>query len=132
MSVVDGRDWVVKFRFDKIKDFKILDEEYDIPENVKLMLDESVNIWFTEKRDTKIVVRIDQEIAYYFKNQKYLPLQKITKEHKNGSLTVEATVCHHMEAIPTILRWMPHIKVISPKKLKEEVKDRVGRYLKAG
>ena len=129
MAVVDGRDWVVKFRFDKIIDFKILDEEYDIPGNVKLMLDQSVNIWFTEKRDTKIVVRIDKEIAYYFKNQKYLPLQKITKENKNGSLTVEATVCHHMEAIPTILRWLPHIKVITPKSLQKEITTRIKEYL---
>ena len=129
MALVDGRDWVIKFRFDKIKEFRMLDEEYDIPENIKLMLDESVNIWFTEKRDQKVVLRVSKEIAYYFKNQKYLPLQRITKENKNGALTVEATVCHHMEVIPTILRWLPHIKVSTPKSLQKEVTARVKKYL---
>lgn len=129
MALVDGRDWVIKFRFDKIKEFRMLDEEYDIPENIKLMLDESVNIWFTEKRDQKVVLRVDKEIAYYFKNQKYLPLQRITKENKNGALTVEATVCHYMEVIPTILRWLPHIKVSTPKSLQKEVTARVKKYL---
>jgi len=94
-------------------------------------LNESVNIWFTEKRDTKVVLSGDKEVAGYFKIQKYLPLQKITKENKDGSLIIETTICHYMEVIPAIQRWLSHMKGIRPKKLKEQVMYRIKSYLKS-
>jgi len=71
LATVDERDWVVKFRLDKITKLNILEEEYDIPENVKLMLDESVNIWFSEKRDKRVILKVDSDSAEYFKQQTY-------------------------------------------------------------
>jgi len=53
----------------------------------------------------------------------------IIKENKNGALTLETIVCNYMEVIPMVLRWIPHIKVESPKTLQKEIADRIKKYL---
>jgi len=101
------------------------------PKNLSTFLDQSVNIWFTEKRDKQVVLKVDKDAASYFKQQVYFPLQKITKENRDGSLRIETKICHNEEIIYTILRWIPHVHVIKPKCLKKEIKEKITEYLKA-
>ena len=129
VSRVNTKDWILKLRLDKIKKVKVLASRFEAPENLKTLLDESVSAWFSEKRDKKITLRIDKEAAPYFKRKDHFPLQKIKKEEKDGSLTLESEVCQYMEAIPTILRWMPLITVVEPVELRKEVEVKVKEYL---
>ncbi len=70
---------------------------------MKAMLDESVNIWFSDQRNKKVLLKVDKEAARFFKTKKYLPLQKIVKQNKDGSMLVQAMVAQDMEVLPTIL-----------------------------
>jgi predicted DNA-binding transcriptional regulator YafY len=85
---------------------------------------------FSEKRDKKITLKIDKEVAHFFKQKKFFPLQKIKKEQKDGSLIVECKACQEMEVMPTIMHWIPYITVIEPKSLQGEIKKIVKTYLK--
>lgn len=58
------------------------------------------------------------------------PLQKITKENKDGSLRLETTISQYEEIIPIIFRWIPYVHVAEPKELKDIVKNRAMEYLK--
>lgn len=127
---VHGEDWILKLRLENIKKLKVLDSHFSIPRNLMTMLDESVNAWFSEKRDKKVVVKVDKHAARFFRQNAYLPLQKIAKENKDGSLIVEAKACQYMEVIPVIQRWIPHVHVIEPKEVKDEIKKRAEEYLK--
>lgn len=120
--------FLVKFRIEKISDIKILDECFDMPENIDVYLKESVNIFFTDKNDKKVRLKVDKDVAKYFIQRKHLPYQKITKENKDGSIVVESMVGDYREIIPTILRWIPNVVVDSPEDLKEEIKRVVGEY----
>jgi len=62
----DEKQIIKKFRLDKIRKLENLDENFQLSDNLKRMLDESVNIWFSEKRDKKVVLRVGREIADYF------------------------------------------------------------------
>jgi predicted DNA-binding transcriptional regulator YafY len=128
LAQVDGKDWIIKFRLEHIKSVEVLEEIFAPPENLKTILDQSTNIWFHQDRCEKITVCVDKEIAKYFKGRVWLPLQKIVKENKDGSLIIESTVCQHMEAIPVILRWLPHVTVIKPDELKNEIIDIIEQY----
>ena len=125
---VSGKDWIIKLRLENIKELKTLDEHFKIPKNLKTMLDESVNVWFSEKRDKKVVVKVDKDAAAFFKRKKYLPLQKVVSENKDGSIIVQAMVCQYMEAIPAILRWLPHVHVIEPQEVRDDIDNRVKAY----
>jgi predicted DNA-binding transcriptional regulator YafY len=126
---VEETDWIIKLRLEKIHNLKVLDDTFDEPENLKTMLDESVNIWFSDKRDKKVVLKIDKEVSRYFKQREYFPVQKIRKENKDGSLVVESMVSDYMEVIPNIMRWIPHVRVAEPTPLKKEIARRIGKYL---
>jgi len=129
LARIDGKEWIVKFRLDKIKKMKILDEEFEEPENLRLLLDESLNIWFSDERDKKIVIKVDECVSDYFRKQKFFPMQKIKKKNKDGSLLLESKVGDFMEVIPNILKWIPHVTVVEPADLKKEIKTRIRRYL---
>ena len=128
VSRIDGKDWIVKFRLENIKKLKVLDENFKLPKNLKVMLDESVNIWFSEKRDKKIVLKVDKDAAHFFKKKLYFPLQKIAKENKDGSLVVESKACQYEEVIPIIMKWIPYVSVISPKIVSELIDERLAKY----
>ena len=59
----------------------MLDEYFDMPENIDIYLKESINIFFTENNDKKVKLKIDQDAARYFTEKKQLPYQKITKKN---------------------------------------------------
>jgi len=94
------------------------------------MLDDSANIWFSEKKKTKATLYIDSQVADYFRQRKYLPSQKIIKENKDGSLVIETRYSNLIEVSYTIMHWVPHIKVVTPQELKQEIKSKVTQYLK--
>jgi len=76
-----------------------------------------------------VILRIDKEIARYFKKRRYFPLQKIHKTNKDGSLIIETKVGNHAEIMPMIYRWIPHINAIAPQDLKDKVKGEIKTYL---
>ena len=119
---------ILKLRVDKILKLKTLDASFTFPNNIKTMLDKSVNAWLSEKRDIKVVLKIDKEVAAYFKKKLYFPCQKILKEEKDGSIVIECSASQHMEVRPTILCWMPHIRVLEPESLKNEIRKIVQNY----
>jgi predicted DNA-binding transcriptional regulator YafY len=130
LAQVDGKNWIRTFRLENIINIKLLDECFTPPKNLSTFLDQSVNIWFTEKREKQVVLKVDKEAARYFKQQVYFPLQKITKENMDGSLRIETMICHNEEIIRIIFRWIPYVHVVKPKDLKVEVENIIKGYLK--
>ncbi|MCF7875196.1 MAG: transcriptional regulator [Candidatus Omnitrophica bacterium] len=128
LSRVHGKDWILKFRLENIRKLKILNKCFEMPANLKTMLDESVNIWFSEKRDKKIKLKVDKGAARYFRQKIYFPLQKIKKENKDGSLLIESIACDYEEVIPIVLRWIPYVVIISPKAAVEQISDKLKKY----
>ncbi|MEM4270782.1 MAG: WYL domain-containing protein, partial [Candidatus Pacearchaeota archaeon] len=130
LSQVDGKDWILKFRIEHIKDVELLEDYFEEPKNLKAMLDQSTNIWFSERKTKKIVLKIDKEVARFFKQRSYFPYQKIAKENKDGSLMLEVKASDYMEVIPTVLHWIPYITLITPGDMKQEINKLVGSYIK--
>ncbi len=127
----DEDERIIRLRLECIREIKLSNSRFNVPANLKAMLDESVNIWFSDQRNKKVVLKVDKEAARFFKAKKYLPLQKITRQSKNGSLVVETMVAQDMEALPTILLWIPYVRVIKPKKLALDIKDIIKEYLES-
>ena len=122
---------IIKLRLECIKGVKVLANHFDIPANLKAMLDESVNVWFTDQRNKRVVLKVEKQAARFFKVKRYLPLQKIIEENKDGSIVVETKVSQDMEVVPTVFLWIPYVKIVSPKSLKEAVKAVISDYAAA-
>jgi predicted DNA-binding transcriptional regulator YafY len=128
-SDAEGR--IIKLRIECIKDIKVLSSGFKVPGNLKAMLDDSINVWFSDQRNKRVVLTIEKEAARFFKAKKHLPLQKILSEEKDGSLVIETMVSHDMEVAPTVFLWLPYVRVISPKKLGDDIRGIIRDYLKA-
>lgn len=131
LAVDIARKKLLKLRLERIRSVAILDETFVPQANLMAMLDQSVNIWFEEKRGERVLIRVAPEAAQYFKKKAYFPLQKIVKESKDGTLLVETFPAHPEEISHVIMNWIPCLKAVEPKKLKDEIRTTVAGYLKA-
>jgi len=129
IALVTERDWIVKYRLDRVTRIKALDRYFKVPKNLQAMLDESVNVWFDKGPLKKVVLKVDKEAARFFIDAKYFPRQKI-KRNRDGSLTIRAVVSSDMEILPNLMRWIPMVTVVSPKDLKALVRAKIASYLK--
>jgi len=80
------------------------------------------------KKNYEVKLSVDAEVARFFKVKKYLSSQKIIEENDKG-LIVTFEINNEMEIIPLIKTWIPHIKVISPKSLKDRLEKEIRMYL---
>lgn len=125
-----GQTWIITNRLDRIRKLEVLEESFQPPKRLQKMLQETQSIWFNERRDKVVRIRVSAEAAPYFTTRKHFPLQKTVKRHQDGSLVLEAKLCHFMEALTVIYRWIPHLTVISPKELRDTVKKTVAAYVR--
>jgi predicted DNA-binding transcriptional regulator YafY len=129
LAMPDGKRQFWKFRSEKIRGLELSNDYFEPPQNIKAVLDRSVNIWFSEEPGERIVLEIGKSSAHYFRKKVYFPGQKIVKEKKDGSLLVE-TRANFNEVIRTIIHWIPDIRVIAPKALDQRIKGLLRAYLK--
>ena len=129
MLIVDGKeDNIWKLRFDNIKGVKHLTSHFKRPGNVEKMLDECTNVWFATERNIHAKLRVNNVVAGVFRRKQVFPLQKIVTTEPDGSIIIETDLCRNMEAIPTILYWIPQIEVLEPESLKTDLKKMLADY----
>lgn len=98
------------------------------PISIDDKLAQSPNIWFDSEQNVEIKLKIAPSIAGYFKEVEFFPYQKIEKELKDGSLLISCKTANFMQVLPQIKRWLPHIKVISPKELAQTLHKQLTQY----
>ena len=123
-------DKLLKFRLEKITSAKALKKPFKYNKNIEKILRESTNIWFDTNRPLAVTLEISAGCGKYFKRKTYFPLQKVEKELKDGRIVLSCKAAKEEEILPTILHWLPHIKVLSPTSLQQRVKDVLNDYLK--
>jgi predicted DNA-binding transcriptional regulator YafY len=130
MSETKGK--YVKYRLDNIKSLELTGQNFTPPANIAKAIKDATSVWGAmPARDRKILMRlkIRPSAADFFRKKEFFPLQKIVKEEPDGSLVLESRLAQLMEAIPTILNWIPDIEVLEPENLRAEIRSRVERYL---
>lgn len=123
----------VKYRLDNIKNLELTAQIFTPPADIGKIIKDATSVWGAmPARDRKILMRlkIATSAADFFRKKDFFPLQKIVKENQDGSIILESRLAQFMEAIPTILSWIPDITVLEPETLKTEIRSRVERYLK--
>ena len=109
------------FIINQIRDINVLDKKYKVDPafSIEKFLAYSWNI-FEGAPVTKVIVRLDKEIARWFIDRKLHPTQKTT-ENKDGSITLEFRVAGTSEIKSWIMSQGKHAKVIEPRSLKQEI-----------
>lgn len=128
LAAIDGEK-LKSFSFTKICRLKVLESTFQWLGEIDTRLAKEDGIWLSEDRQ-EVVLKIDQEVASYFKRRKLIANQVIEKELADGGLLISAKVGHPNQVLPIIRYWLPHIRVISPELWQQELEQGMAEYLK--
>ncbi|SFB54965.1 helix-turn-helix transcriptional regulator [Azotobacter beijerinckii] len=116
------------FTFSQIERLRMEDRQFQPDPAINRRLKEEDGIWFSEER-REVVLKIAAEIAGYFKRRKLIANQVIEKELEDGGLILSARIGHANQVLPIVRYWIPHIRIISPESLQDELENDVRAYL---
>lgn len=78
---------------------------------------------------SKIVLQIDEKVAGYFERRDLLPNQELVRKLDNGDLLLICKDVHPREVVPIVQYGIPHIRVISPSGIQEQMTKVLRNYL---
>ncbi|WIM81632.1 helix-turn-helix transcriptional regulator [Gallibacterium anatis] len=77
----------------------------------------------------EVVVQVSAFAAPFFLRRNLLPNQKLLHKLESGELLLSAQNISQLEILPLVQYWIPHLTIISPQSLQEELKDNLLNYL---
>ena len=121
------------YRLSKIKSIEDTSKTYHKNQEIEDFIKDMQTPFSIYRRDYKkylinVVLEVDKSKAYYFENKKYLKSQE-EKKQDDGSLLLTFKVTQEMEIEELVKRWIPFVKVIEPKSLKEKIDSDLKKYL---
>jgi len=133
-EVIDEKFLFSIFRISKLKEAKPQSETFHHNQEIVSFIKEMQTPLAKYTKNYKetlieIIVEIDNKKARYFKAKKHLLSQKIKEQKEDGSLIFAYKVTQFEEIKPLIKKWLPHIRVISPIELREELERELKEYL---
>ena len=118
-----------KFHLKSIKEIKIIPNKFKIDESLENRIKSANSAWFDPEKSFIVRLWIDKVVKKYFE-RKPLPNQQIMCENEDGSIEIEVQVTHIMEIKPLVFYYLPHIKVIEPSSLADDILAEMERYIK--
>ena len=97
-------------------------------QNIVKLVEDDGSIWFGQDKQ-EIILSINSQVAFYFKQRSILPEQQIVKELNDGGLLVSSKINHDMQLLPLIRFWIPHLKIVNPVELQQEIEEGLKEYL---
>lgn len=91
-------------------------------------LDNAESIWFGLDK-FEVVLTIDQTVASHFQQRQLLPEQQIIKRLDDGGLLLSSRITHNTQLLPLVRYWLPHIKIVNPEELQQELEAELKNYL---
>lgn len=80
-----------------------------------------------KEKPYEVVLKVDSSVKRFFIQKKFLSSQKIIENRDDLVLSFEIT--NEMEILSLVKKWLPHIKIISPKALKSKFENDLVKYL---
>ena len=127
----DTTDKKIKtYALHQIKKVKDLHKRYSmLHHQIDTILENVHSSYFEDGEAYEIVIKVNKNIAHYFKRRKFLQSQKILEEFDNGDLKISFEVSHDEDIDNIIKSWLPDIEVCEPKKYREQIISELREYL---
>jgi predicted DNA-binding transcriptional regulator YafY len=117
------------FAFTKLERLRPLDQYFKHDPDIDKKLEDEDGIWLGEDKK-EIVLKAAKEVAGYFKRRKLIANQVLEKELEDGGLIVSARVSHPNQVLPIVRYWIPHLRIISPEGLQDEMEVEIRNYMR--
>ncbi len=113
----------------KITDIKVQIKRFKPKKDIESLLLSIQSPYYVEHNKYEVVIEVSPKISDYFLVKRQLPSQKIIEKKEDGTIVLGYQVSHEEEIDNLIKSWLPDIKVIKPKKIKERIFKELKNYL---
>ena len=91
-------------------------------------LEDEESIWFGQEKQ-EIILTVHADVALHFQQRQLLPEQQVIKKLDDGGLLLSSRITHHTQLLPLVRYWIPHLKIVSPEGLQDEMELSLKEYL---
>ncbi|MFW2082332.1 helix-turn-helix transcriptional regulator [Acinetobacter guillouiae] len=91
-------------------------------------LEDEESIWFGQEKQ-EIILTVHADVASHFKQRLLLPEQNILKILDDGGLLISSRITHKTQLLPLVRYWIPHLKIVNPEGLQDEMENELREYL---
>ncbi len=129
LLALNYKDEYRRYHINSMKTIKVLEDTFFIDDEfLNKVNKKALNVWYDPFKEPYLVeLYLDKIVTKFFKRAaSFKPLY--IKEENDGSSIVTVEITHDMEILPFILRWIPHVKVLTPERLKNKVKAHIEDY----
>jgi predicted DNA-binding transcriptional regulator YafY len=117
-------------RVSMIKELEFSSKSFKKDANIERFFENLQTPWSVyNTREVEVILRVNKSIKRYFIRKKYLPSQKIGKEFDDGSLEVKYQITNYREIEDIVLKWLPKVEIIQPRRLKKHIKRAIKKKL---
>lgn len=91
-------------------------------------LEDEESIWFGQEKQ-EIILTVHADVASHFKQRLLLPEQNILKILDDGGLLISSRITHKTQLLPLVRYWIPHLKIVNPEGLQDEMESELKQYV---
>ena len=107
---------------------KVYKSTFIISKKVEDILNNAISIWFSDNEPFEVIMEIDNHVAKFFQQKPISTTQTILSQD-DTKMTISVMATSDFEIIPIIKSWIPFIKVISPTRIQDKVKEEASQFL---
>lgn len=122
----DGK--MKKFTLGKISALQCTFDLFERSPALLAALKREESVWSNEKK-FEVVINVSPVVAEYFQRRDLVIGQVVEKELADGGLIISTYISHKNEILPMVQYWLPHLRIISPEHLQQEMETELKRYL---
>ncbi|WP_151958285.1 helix-turn-helix transcriptional regulator [Acinetobacter junii] len=91
-------------------------------------LEDEESIWFGQEKQ-EIILTVHADVALHFQQRPLLPEQQVIKKLDDGGLLLSSRITHHTQILPLVRYWIPHLKIVNPEGLQDDMEKDLKEYL---
>lgn len=97
------------------------------PDILKQLEDED-SIWFGREK-SEVILKVHADVVLHFMQRQLFPEQELVKTLEDGGILISSKISHAMQLLPLVRYWIPHVEIISPEHLQNELEVGLKGYL---
>jgi predicted DNA-binding transcriptional regulator YafY len=117
------------YAFSKIERAQLTAQAFEPDKALLQKLETEDGVWMSDE-PIEVVLLVSKDAAPYFRRRKLIANQVIEKELADGGLLIAARVGHANQVLPIVRYWLPHLRIVSPASLQQELEQGLAAYLK--
>jgi len=94
-------------------------------------LEDEESIWFGQEKH-EVILTVHPDVASHFHQRNLLPEQQIIKQLDDGGLLISSRITHVKQILPLVRYWIPHLKIVNPEGLQDELLRELKAYADNG